>query len=197
MVLLRSATTAPREEPIRVARTQRERTEMTTRQLIETARRMFARDGYAATSLEAVVDAAGVSTGALYHHFGGKRELFQAVVETEMQQIAELNAKAYTAQSDPRQAAFAAARSFLDATMDPGVQQITLIDAPSVLGFESFRELEERYGLGLTKAALRRISEAGGLPGHDVETLAQMLFAALCEGAGSIARANDQKAARK
>jgi AcrR family transcriptional regulator len=176
-------------------RTQRERSEATTNELVRTARRLFARDGYAATSLDAVVAACGVTKGALYHHFSGKRELFDAVFEAEQRHLYARLIDAYRKPRDPVRGAYAGCRAFLEACLDPGVQRITLLDAPSVLGWERMRELEAEYGLALIKQGIRNGMEADRIPRREIDPLAHLLFGALCEGAMFIARAEDQQAA--
>ena len=178
-------------------RTQRERTETTTALLLASARKRFAAVGYAATSIDAIVAESGVSKGAFYHHYAGKRELFEAVFEMEAQRTAQEVWAAYERKRDPVGAAYAGVQAFFDAGLDPGYQQIALVDAPSVLGWARLREIESRYGLLLMKEAIRTAIRAGRLPEHDVDGLAHLLFGALCEGAMFIARAENQKAARR
>ena len=177
-------------------RTQRERSEATTRRLLETGRALFARDGYAATSLDAIVTECGLTKGAFYHHFDGKRELFEAVFEQEAQRTAEAIWAVYDAEADPVDAGYAAAGAFLDASLDPGYRRIALLDAPGVLGWDRLRELESRYGLLLFKEGIRRAMEAERIAKRDVDALAHLLFGALCEGALYIARADDPVSAR-
>jgi AcrR family transcriptional regulator len=176
-------------------RTQAERTEATTGQLVATARDMFARDGYAATSLEAVSSESGVTKGALYHHFRSKKELFEAVFRAEQEQLLAAVATAAGKQKDPWAGLFAGAKAYLEASLDPGVQRITLLDASSVLGWERMREIEADYGLAMLKEGLRQSVEAGRIRRRDVDALAHLLFGALGEGAMYIARDPDPRAA--
>lgn len=108
-------------------RTQRQRSEATTRDLLEAAREMFARDGYGATSLEAVAAEANVTKGALYHHFAGKRELFEAVFEEEERRLCAALADVHAKHADPVEAAYQGCRAFLDASLDPAAR-LELID---------------------------------------------------------------------
>lgn len=180
-------------------RTQRERTETTRRALLDTARKLFARYGYAATALESVVAECGLTKGAFYHHFVGKEQLFEAVFVEEQQRIAESLATTYAARRarDSVQAAYIACRAFLDICRDPAVQQITLLDAPAVLGWERMREIESDYGLAMIKDGIRNAIAAKQLKKRDVEPLAHLLFGALCEGAMYMARADDQASAQR
>jgi AcrR family transcriptional regulator len=177
-------------------RTQVERTEATTSALVDAGRELFAQDGYAATSLDAVVARAGVTKGALYHHFDGKRELFRAVLEREQARLAERLAGAFARKRDPWDGVQAGCRAFLEEVLDPELQRIMLIDGPGALGFAALRDTEAPT-LALLEAGLRRSMDAGRLGRRAVEPLAALLFGALCEAALSIARAGDQAAAQR
>ncbi len=178
-------------------RTQKERSEATTSELLDVARRLFAADGYAATSLEDVVRGAGVTKGALYHHFGGKRDLFLAVYEREQQRLARAQFEAFARQRDPWEGFFAGTQAFFEASLDPGVQRITLLDAPSVLGWETMREVESRYALVQLHQGIEALIQDGHLAPRPVAPLASMLFGAMCESAMTVARAQDQRAATR
>jgi AcrR family transcriptional regulator len=175
-------------------RTQSERREATIGALLDAARESFANDGYAATSLDAVVAAAGVSKGALYHHFAGKKELFQAVYEREQDGLAEICAQAAAAVADPWDALEAGAGAFLAAVLDPEVQRIVLLDSFGALGHATVRA-GEATSMALLTEGLRQSIAVGRLPDRPVEPLAAMLFGALCEASLTIAAAEDQSAA--
>ncbi|WP_341705058.1 helix-turn-helix domain-containing protein, partial [Ferrovibrio sp.] len=114
--------------------------------LLATARALFAARGYAGTGTEDVVAAAGVTRGALYYHFADKRALFEAVVETVAQDVlAAIEAAAGQAAS-PVDALVRGTGAFLDACLEPGTRQIYLIDAPSVIGWPRWREIDARHG---------------------------------------------------
>jgi AcrR family transcriptional regulator len=123
-------------------RTQAERTEATTSALVDAARALFAREGYDATSLDAVAARAGVTKGAVYHHFEGKRQLFEAVFSREVERVATPLGEAYARKKDPWDALNAACRAFLDESLDPGLQRIVLLDALTAIGWEQVRRLE-------------------------------------------------------
>jgi AcrR family transcriptional regulator len=178
-------------------RTQAERTEATRAALLAAARELFADRGYAGVAMEEVVRHAGVTRGALYHHFGGKRELFEAVFEQVEQQITEEIAGAALAASDPVGVLRAAARAFLDHCLDPEMQRIALLDAPAVLGWERWREIGLRYGLGLAEATLQAGIDAGAIAPLGARPLAHILMGALDEAAMVVARADDPDAARR
>jgi AcrR family transcriptional regulator len=178
-------------------RSQPERSEATQRALVESARDLFASEGYSDTQLDDVVRTAGVTKGALYHHFKGKADLFRAVFEHEQGRLAELVSDAYHRQRDPWKGFFAGCRALLEAQQDPGAQRITLLDAPSVLGWEQKREIESRYCLQLVKEGLQAAIAAGQIASRPIEPIAHMVVGAVCEGSMMVARADDQPAAAK
>jgi AcrR family transcriptional regulator len=174
--------------------TQQERTEATTTALIEAARELFAADGYAATSLDAVVAKADVTKGALYHHFSGKRDLFAAVFASEQVRIAGASIAAAARQSDPWDALEAGCAAFIEICQEAGVQRIFLLDGPAALGWERIRELESS-SLNVMEVGIARAIEAGRIEPRPVKPLAHLLFGAVCESAMVVARAKDQHAA--
>jgi AcrR family transcriptional regulator len=169
--------------------------EATKRDLVDVARRVFAERGYAGTSLDHVVSEAGVTKGALYHHFENKKELFAAVAERVEAELTALVGQGM--ERDPWRALVAGIERYLDAALDPEVQNILLIDAPTVLGYERWHELQARYGLGLTVTALEVAMDAGLIKKRPSLPLATMVLNALSAGAMFIARAEDRKVARK
>ena len=166
--------------------------EATRAALLEAATELFAQRGYAGVATEEIVRAAGVTRGALYHHFAGKLELFEAVYEQVEQGLVErIASSAMSAASDPLAALRAGAQAFLDACEDPAVQRIALLDAPSVLGWERWREIGLRYAFGLVQGTVAGAMEAGLIERQPVEPLAHLLLGAIDEGAMLIARAHD------
>ena len=174
--------------------TQQERTEATTARLVEAARELFASDGYAATSLEAVVAKAGVTKGALYHHFAGKRELFAAVFAAEQRRLLDAVAAAAARERDPWGAFEAGCVAFVEACQEPGAQRIFLLDAPAALGWERIRSLESG-SMEMMLAGIEAAIEAGRISPREPSQLAHLLFGAICESAMVVARAPDQPAA--
>ena len=140
-----------------------ERGQATREHLVEVATGLFAEHGYEDTSIEAVLQETEVSRGALYHHFGGKEALFAAVLEAVERDITARLA-GLVRPADPVETLRAGCLAWVRLAADPVVQRILLIDAPSVIGWERWRELEEKYALGMTKEALRRVADAGRLP---------------------------------
>jgi AcrR family transcriptional regulator len=171
------------------------RGQATRKQLVDIARRLFAERGYEGASVEAVLRESGVSRGALYHHFDSKEALFEAALESVEADIAHKTARAARGATDPVAALRAGCVAWVRLAGDPVVQRIVLIDAPSVLGWERWRAMDERHGFGLIKAALQAAAEGGRLPAELVDSFAHMLLAALNEIALLVARADDREAA--
>lgn len=174
-----------------------EQSEATRRALVRAARQLFARRGYAATPTEKIVQRARVTRGALYHHFRDKEELFEAVYEEVEEEVTQRVMSASASAGDLWRGLHAGAEAFLDECLRPEVQQIVLLDAPAVLGWERWKEIEAKYGLGLLRAALAGAMEAGLIERQPVDPLAHMLLGALTEAAMMVGRAEDVAAARK
>ncbi len=177
-------------------RTQAERSESTRAALLGAARRLFAERGYAGVGTEEIVREAGVTRGALYHHFAGKQDLLAAVYEQIETEVVEDVASRVGPRSGPLDALIAGAELFLDRCLDPEVQQIALLDAPAVLGWERWREIGARYGLGLISGLLEAGIAAGEIRRQPVDPLAHALLGALDEIAMLVARAEDPARAR-
>ena len=165
-------------------RTQTARREQTQRLLLAAARALFAEKGFAATSTPEIVAAAGVTRGALYHHFADKTALFAAVVEEEHLVMAmAINAAAESDEEPgPIKALMAGCDAFLDAMQDPGRRQIMLVDAPAILGRAAVDAIDARHGLETLICGLRDAMDAGAMRRLPVETLAH-LFGALFDRA--------------
>ncbi len=190
------------DAPIRADEPDRPRTkaaqrEATVAALIAVARELFAERGYAAVGTEEIVQRAGVTRGALYHHFrGGKEELFRVVLvqisaETMQRVVAEASKT-----DDPWEELVLGSEAFLDASMTPEVQRIMLVDGPSVLGWDVWRAIDTDHGLGLLEAAVQNAMDAGRLQQGSAAAVAQVLSGALDEAAMVVARAEDPEAAR-
>ena len=178
-------------------RTQGERSEATRAALLAAARRLFAERGYAGVAMEQVVAEAGVTRGALYHHFASKRELLAAVYEQLEAELVAQVAAAEVQGASVAELLLGGASIFLDRCLEPEVQQIVLLDAPAVLGWERWREIGARYGLGLIEGLLRAGVESGEIARQPVEPLAHALLGALDELALMVARADDPQVARE
>jgi AcrR family transcriptional regulator len=174
-----------------------EQSQATRAALIKTARRLFARLGYAATDIETVARRTRVTRGALYHHFKDKRDLFSAVFDLEEQKLTQTAAAAAVSKSGPWDAMLAGCDAFLDACLDPAVQRIVLIDALAVLGWERWREIDTQYNLRLVTGALQAAVDQGIIAPGPIDSLAHLLMGAITEGAIYIAHADDKPAARR
>ncbi|MER3482009.1 MAG: TetR family transcriptional regulator [Meiothermus sp.] len=171
------------------------RTESTRARLLEVARGLFAERGFAGVPAEELVARAGLTRGALYHHFGGKEGLFAALYEQMQQELTEqINARAEGA-LDPWSALKLGCQAFLEACTDRAVQQIVLLDAPAVLSWERWREVDSQYGLGSLKDGLQAAMQAGFLKPQPLDALAHLLEGAMNEAAMWIARSPDPKTA--
>jgi AcrR family transcriptional regulator len=172
-----------------------ERGQVTRARLIGVAERLFAAEGYDGTSIEAVLADSGVSRGSLYHHFPGKEALFLAVLEEVGVRTAQPVLEAMLEAPDPVAALRAGGLGWIRLAGDPVVQQIMLTDAPAVLGWQRWRELDEQNTLGAIRPALAYAAETGRIAPEHVDTFAHIVLAAANEVALMIARADDPAAA--
>ena len=167
--------------------------------LVAAARELFAERGYAGVGTEEIVRRARVTRGALYHHFEDKKDLFRAVheeLEAELAHTigAQLAAGDLTSALDLLRTGV---RTFLDACTDRAVARIVLVDAPSVLGWREWREIDERHGLGLVTAGLQGAMETGEIERQPVKPLAHLLLGAMGEAGMLIANSEDPDATRE
>jgi AcrR family transcriptional regulator len=169
---------------------------MTRQALLHAARTLFGEQGYAAASLDEVVQAADVTKGALYHHFEGKQELFAAVYEQVKREVSERAATAFL-EPDPWKDLCAGCHAMLDAHLDPAVQRIVLQDAQAVLDPDTIRGIENRYGAVVLRGALRRAIRTGVIAPLPLKALALMLTGAILEGCMAIADSEDPEQARE
>ncbi len=183
----------PRPQPDRRA----ERGEATRAALVGAARELFSERGYARVGTNEVVARAGVTRGAMYHHFRDKKDLFRAVYEQTEREIVESTAAAISTIEDPWEMLASGVHSFFDACTDPALRQIGLVDGPAVLGWQEWREIGSRYGMALVTLGLQNAMDAGVLRQADVRQLSHLVFGALGEAALLIANADDPRATRK
>jgi AcrR family transcriptional regulator len=173
-----------------------EYTEATRRALLDSAAEAFVDRGFADASLDDIAQAARLTKGALYHHFASKQELFRAVFEeVEAEMIAAVR-RAGGGESDPWQGLLAGTRAFLDACLTPRYRRIALEEGPAALGWQRWREIDERYALALVVASLDALMRTGVLRRQPVELLARVVLAALTEAGLAVAAASDREAAR-
>jgi AcrR family transcriptional regulator len=178
--------------------TQAARSESTRAALLSAARDLFARHGYAGASSEAIVAAAGVSRGALQHHFVDKQSLFLAVYEQVESEVVRATAEAGMAvgHSDPLEVLRAGCHAYLDAVLDPAVQRICAVDGPAVLPRDTRNAITDRYALGLVRETVQLAIDQGEIAEAPLEPLTRMLLAAVIAAAQFVATATDVTAAR-
>ncbi len=166
--------------------------ELTRSTLLEVSRRLFADQGYAAVGLAEIVGAAGVTKGALYHHFaGGKTDLFRAVLAGVQAEVAATVAATAEAEDDPWDRLTTGCRAFLTAATEPAVRRIMLIDGPAVLGWAEWRAMDEATSARHLAEALDDLIEAGVLAPQPVAPLTRLLSGAMNEAALWLAETGD------
>ena len=174
--------------------TKAEQRAATTARLIEVAREQFTTHGYADAPTEDIVRIAGVTRGALYHHFGGKEGLFHAVLDAVQHDVGERVEAAARQVEGTWEQLIAGCAAFLEASRDPQVQRIMLIDAPAVLGWAAWRELDAQYSMKSLREALAALQAQGELAPLSLDALTHLLSGAMNEAALWIAQ-SDQPAA--
>jgi AcrR family transcriptional regulator len=175
----------------RTRRTQEERSRTTTNDLLAAARKLFARDGYTATSLDAICEEVGASKGALYHHFKNKRDLFRAVYEAEEQRLSSAIAQTYTFHDDPWEGLYAGMRDFLVKSMEPATQRITLIDAPGALGWADMREVRSDCRRMMAYGLAQALGHEH--PRSEITAMASVIHGAGCESAMAMAHEDNSE----
>ncbi|WP_067175494.1 TetR/AcrR family transcriptional regulator [Microtetraspora niveoalba] len=175
-------------------RSQQERTRATTGTLLAVARELFVSDGFSSTSLDAICARAGVTRGAFYHHFSNKEHIFREVYAADQKELGMIVRRAFQAEKDPWDGMAAGCRALLEASLEPAVRQITLVEAPAALGWSVMRGIQAgckeqmRRGLGIAV-------EAGCIPARPLAPVTSLLYGGICESALDIARAQDQHTA--
>lgn len=171
--------------------TKAQQREATIARLIEVAREVFTRDGYASAATEEIVQIAGVTRGALYHHFGSKEGLFQAVFETLQRQMSQRIEAAAAEHDDVWDQLRAGCQVFLEAGTDPEVQRILLVDAPAVLGWSVWREFDSQNSMKSLHSALGELVNQGRITPIPLDALTHLLSGAMNEAALWIAQSAD------
>jgi len=177
-------------------RRQTERSADTTRALLISARALFGNRGYAAVSMNDIVARAGVTKGAVYHHFRDKRSLLRAVVAEIEAELADEIRTVIEDIDDPVNQLQAGCQVFLDGCLDPIPRRIVLLDAPAVLGWQEARDIDTANGLGIIVALLERGMTAGSIQRQPVRPLAHLFLGAAIEAGMLIAHAKDPRAER-
>lgn len=173
-------------------RTQADRRTATRAALIAAGRELFAAKGFAGAGREEIVERAGVTRGAMYHHFASKEALFRAVYEACEEDVLTHLMHAASPAQDPKEMLRLGSLAYLDVAASEEVRRICLLDAPSVLDPEDRRELAERFGLGVIREALRECMDAGLIRERPVDVLAHIYLAMLLESATLVAEGRDK-----
>ncbi|MEU7634305.1 TetR/AcrR family transcriptional regulator [Nocardia sp. NPDC049220] len=179
-------------------RSQEDRSRATRAALEQAGRRLFTERGFAATSAEELVTEAGVTRGALHHHYGDKRGLFRAVLEQiEVEATEEIEKAIASVDSDDVMAGMSVGLGvFLEICQRPAMLRIGLTDAPAVLGWQAWREFESAHGLGLITTQLERARAGGLIADAPVPVLAQLVISVISEAALIVAHATDPETTR-
>ena len=169
----------------------------TKRALLEVAEKLFAEQGYAGTSLDTIVAGAQVTKGALYHHFSGKQALYEAVFEQVESESARRILQLTKGIKDPWEKAQTGLRGFLDIVRDPIYRRIVIQDGPAVLGYERYREQEERSAYGVVEEIVRTVLTSSGTAVDEemISTFARIFFGALSSAGESVAASADPEMA--
>ncbi|WP_028642967.1 TetR/AcrR family transcriptional regulator [Nocardioides sp. URHA0020] len=165
----------------------------TKRALVDVAEGLFTENGYAATSLDSIVAGADVTKGALYHHFSGKQALFESVFERVEDDAARAIQKALKGHRDPWEKATAGLRAFLSVVQEPRYRRIVIQEGPAVLGYERYREQEERSTFANVVEIVRAVLNAGQweLDEDLLQTFARIFFGAMSSAGESVSSAPD------
>ncbi len=175
--------------------TKAEQRTMTIAKLVEISRALFAELGYAQTSTEEIVRRAGVTRGALYHHFGNKEGLFQAVVAAVQHDVAQRIVAEAEASTTLWAQLLAGCHAFLKASLDPEVQRILLVDAPAVLGWEQWRKLDAEHSMQTLHWVLTALAQQGLIKVASIAAAVHLLSGAMNEAALWIAQAEQPETA--
>jgi AcrR family transcriptional regulator len=167
----------------------------TKRALVEVATELFTQQGYAGTSLDAIVAGAKVTKGALYHHFSGKQALFEAVFEKVEADASKSIGKAIRTTRDPWEKAVLGLRQFLEIVQQPAYSRVVIQEGPVVLGYERYREQEERSTFGIVQEIVSSVLRSYDLEPSMVETFSRVFFGAMSAAGAAVSSAEDTKRA--
>lgn len=178
-------------------RTQTERSETTIGELLDAAERLFTEQGYTETSIQDIVAAAGVTRGALYHHFDSKSRVFEAVFERQQRKLVESQTRQLVGEPDAWVQIRRGCQIYLMDTLAPAIRRITILDAPTAIGWDRMREIESRHLLALLERSLASAEELGRVHPGDRQIRLHLLLGALCEAAVYVARAPEAQSAMR
>lgn len=168
------------------------KSQQTQARVIEAAREVFARDGYADAALNEIIQMAGVTTGAVYYHFKDKKGLFQAVAESLEREILDEVSRRVSAKGDAWDLFETAVLETLDICSRPDIMRIVFREAPAVIGLREWREIEVRYAFGLMQASVRELAKAKLIITDAPDMTSQILLGAIIEAAHTVAESTHQ-----
>jgi len=164
----------------------------TIRKLIDIARTHFTEYGYANAALEAIVEEAKLTRGAVYHHFRGKKDLFRVVLEDVQREVAERVEREASESEDPWRQLYLGCRAFIMAAVEDRNRRIMLIDGPAILGWETWREMDRRHSMRLLREQLELMREQGHIRRLPLDALTHFISGALNELTLWLANESDQ-----
>ena len=167
----------------------------TRRALVDVATELFTEQGYAGTSLDEIVAGARVTKGALYHHFSGKQALFESVFEKVEERAAKDIHRAVRDNRDPWLKALGGLRAFLEVLQEPSYRRVVVLDGPAVLGYERYREQEERTTFGIVQEIVSSVLSGYDLEPSMVETFSRVFFGAMSAAGAAVSSADDPRRA--
>jgi AcrR family transcriptional regulator len=170
--------------------------EATRSLLIAVARKNFTEHGYAATSIDDIIQQAGVARGALYHHFSGKEALFRAVYEAVEGEVFSQVTEAAASQASPWDAVRAGLSAFLDACLEPAFRRIVVLDSVSVLQSQVLEVGIDPVELPMLRTVLTPLLGTTTFGGIAIDALTHVALGGLYGASLYIARASDPRAAR-
>lgn len=163
----------------------------TKRALVDVATELFTEHGYAGTSLDAIVAGARVTKGALYHHFSGKQALFEAVFDKVEADASRTIGKAVRTTRDPWEKAVVGLRTFLGIVQQPAYRRVVIQEGPVVLGYERYREQEERSTFGIVQEIVASVLDSYDLEPSMVQTFSRVFFGAMSAAGAAVSSAED------
>ena len=170
-----------------------EYSESTRQALVDSAVELFTERGYAGTSLDEIARSARVTKGALYHHFGGKQAIFEAAFDQVQADVVGRIAAVISEPTDPWSVMRAGLNAFLDICLEPAYQRIVVREGAAVMGWDNWRDREERTTFGMVRAVVGQLVAAGEIEALPLDALSRVVFGGMSAGATTIAASDTPK----
>ncbi len=154
-----------------------DRSRATQERLVSAARRLFEAQSYAETSIDEIARAAGVTRGAIYHHFGGKQQLFKAVIEDIQDELADHVDRNAEKHDDPWDAFVAGWISFLEEAPTAGIGRVLMLEGPAVIGYRDWQAIDDAHFHETVTYAIESLMSLGALSVQRVEPVVRVLLA--------------------